>query len=61
MKRNKGKAQNLCLVCSPNKAFYFDDEVIKESDSIPNYGNLLSMNNKLIAMVAKHYFKDQNN
>ena len=55
MEKDKGAQQKLCLVCSPNKAFYFDKDSIEESESIPSGGNLVSIDNKLIAMATKHY------
>lgn len=45
----------ICLVESPEIAYYFDGNKVTFSSIIPNGGTLLSQKNKIIAMNVSHY------
>jgi hypothetical protein len=45
----------MCLVEVPKTAYYFDEDEIEFSTSIPSGGALLTQDSKVIAMNVKHY------
>jgi hypothetical protein len=45
----------MCLVEGPKTAYYFDEDEIEFSTSIPSGGALLTQDSKVIAMNVKHY------
>ena len=52
---DRNKTIRMCLVEGPETSYYFDEDEIEFSTSIPSGGTLLTQENKVIAMNVKHY------
>ena len=52
---DRNKTIRMCLVEGPETSYYFDEDEIEFSTSIPSGGALLTQENKVIAMNVKHY------
>lgn len=62
MIENPGLSNRFCLVEDPETAYYFEaNNVINFSNSIPDRGQLLSVDNELIGLNVHHYIKNQPN
>jgi hypothetical protein len=48
-------SHQMCLVISPNMAYYFGENGIRFSPSIPYGGSLFNTDRKMIAMNERHY------
>ncbi len=52
---DKKREARICLVESPEIAYYFDIDEINFTNSIPSGGTLVTPQNKILAMIANHY------
>ncbi len=50
----------VCLVLSPFKAYYYFEEIMRESESIPAGGILVDYHLNPLASSAYHYYENQN-
>jgi len=51
------KPCNICLVEGPETAYYFNEDGVKFSTTIPSGGTLLTPQNKILAMNVAHYIQ----
>jgi hypothetical protein len=49
----------ICLVESPNTAYYFEGDTISFDSCIPSGGTLFTQDNKVLAMNIEHYLLEQ--
>jgi hypothetical protein len=53
---SKGKRKHrICLVLGPNSAYYFEEDRMKYSTSIPSGGTLVNSQQQVIAMNKPHF------
>jgi len=51
----KNQKHRMCLVLSPSQAYYFEENEIRFSTSIPSGGTLVNSSKNVIAMANSHF------